>query len=454
MPNKSITLPPAGSSAVGIYEAQVVESPSLPRLRRKAFKIAGLFGEYDGSVAAYHALDDYAKEAHDKELSRLVVRNAKLLKSQRRLAKVFSTTGKRSNLILDQGLNKMLRSSGTIGWGSWGLSCAAGTGTTDTQTDSGATTATTAGSSTTVTASGSIFVAAHVGQLLRFDSGEERYIASQSGTACVVTVAVNIAAPTLFTVWAVNQLGLASESKRTATYLTGSGNCGSSWVSNVWSGKRTYDFTVEVGNVNYTELGWSEDAGAGSNLNSRTLITGGTVSVLIGQQLRVIYTLNVTVTPNASTPGNWSITGWPVAPAATTDGDYIVCNPGGGNIDPQINTSGTVIASGQFPLDRQAAASIAICTGSTLPTFGNSYTRGTSASSNTNSYTSYTDGNFYIDAQGIFNLATANATNWRGINPVNSQGFVFVFDEAQTKASTHTLTVRARMTVGRTLTNP
>lgn len=449
--NKDIKLPPVGKTAVGIYEAHVVESPSLPRLRRKAFSMAGLFGEYDGSVAAYNGLDYYAKEAHDKILSRLVIRNYSLIKSQRRLARLVSTTGERENLILDQGLNKLLRSSGTISWSTYSNYCVAGTGTTATTTDSGATTATTAGSSTTVTASGSIFVAAHVGGLIRFDSGEERYIASQTGTECVVTVAVNIAAPTLFTVWAVNQTGLASESKRTNTYLTGSGNCGSSIVGNAWSGKRTYDFTAEVGNVNYTELGWSDLVTAASNLNSRTLITGGTVSVLIGQQLRVIYTLIVTVTPNASTPGTYSITGWPVAPAVTTDGDYIVATMA----MPTINTSGVAGGSVSFPFDRSGSAAIfRLCTGSVLPSFGTAYTTGTTANSNTNAWQSYVDGNFYIDTQGIFNLTTGNATNWRGINPVAAENFVFVFDEAQTKESTHTLTIRARMTVGRTLTNP
>lgn len=453
MPNKSITLPPAGSSAVGIYEAQVVESTSLPRLRRKAFKIAGLFGEYDGSVAAYHALDDYAKEAHDKELSRLVVRNAKLLKSQRRLASLVSTTGKRNNLILDQALNKLLQASSPINWATFAARCAAGTGTTATFTDSGATTATTAGSSTTVTASGSIFVAAHVGQLLRFDSGEERYIASQTGTECVVTVAVNIAAPTLFTVWAVNQTGLASELARTGTYLTGTGNTGRSQASNVFTYKWTYDFAAEVGNVNYTELGWSESASVAANLNSRTLIAGGTVSVLIGQQLRVIYSLAVTISPAVTTPGTYSITGWPVAPAATVDGDYIFANPVSGVV-PGLNTSGGP-SPGTFPGQRDSSGSgMILGTGSTLPTFGNSYSGGTTANSTSQTYLAYTSQSFFLDAESAFNLTTGNGTTWRGICNVSGNGLVFVFDEAQTKANTHTLTLRMRMTVGRTLTNP
>lgn len=453
MHNKHVTLPASSTSASGIYEAQVIESPSLPGLRRKAFSKAGLIGNYDGSVSAYHALDGYAKEAHDKALSGLVSRNIRKIEGQRRMAAVVSSTGELPNLILDQGLNKILRASGTITWASWSVFCVAGTGTTATVTDSGVITATTAGSSTTITATSSIFTAAHVGGLIKFDSGAERYIQSQTGTACVVTVAVNIAAPTLFAVWAVNQLGLASESKRTNTYLTGTGNCGSSFASNVWSGKRTYDFSAEVANTNYTELGWSDIFTAGANLNSRTLITGGTVSVLIGQQLRVIYTLQVTVTPAVSTAGSYAITGWPVSPAVTVNGNYIIANPAG-SIDPSISTAGGVNSNGAFPMSRTSLTIFHLCTGSALPTFGTNYSSGTQAVSDTTSYTSYTDNNFYLDAEGIFGLSTGNGTNWRGITAQGNPAFVFVFNEAQTKASTHTLTVRARMTIGRTLTNP
>jgi len=448
-----------GSKAQGIYEARVLEPDWLPSYRRKAFEMANLSGEYDGRCQSYMRLTETDKQAHDRVLSGMVAKRLRLEKrrgknSILRSAKVVSTTGPRNNLILDQGLNKMLRSSGTINWATWSTYCAAGVGTTATFTDSGATTATTSGSSTTVTASGSFFTAAMVGQLIRFDSGEERYIASQSGTACVVTVAVNIAAPTLFCVWAVNQTGLASESKRSNTYLTGAGNCGSSVTGNVWSGKRTYDFSVEVGNVNYTELGWSDLSAAASNLNSRTLISGGTVSVLIGQQLRVIYTIAVTVTPNASTPGTYSITGWPIAPATTTDGDYMVCNMVSGTGMANINTNGGSVGNGDFPTSRISNAELRLTTGSALPSFGSSYSAGSTAAANTNAFLSYTDQNFYLDAQGIFNLATGNATNWRGVYFASNDGFVFVFDEAQTKAATHTLTIRARMTVGRTLVNP
>lgn len=453
--SKIINLPPVGNMFTGRYTAKVVEPLALPRLRRRAYKQAGLTGHYDGSMADYHRLSQAEKDAHDSILSGLVRDRQDKLNSEaaRRVAKEVFTTGEHNNLALDQGLNKMLQASGTINWGTWGTYNVRGEGTTPTFTDSGAITATTSGSSTTVTASSSIFTASHVGQLIKFDSGEERYIASQTGTACVVTVAVDIASPTLFCIWAVNQTAMASETGRTNTYLTGAGNCGSSWASNVWSGKRTYDHPAEVSNKNYTELGWSDLAAAGANLNARTLISGGTVSVLIGQQLRVVYTVNVTVTPAVSTPGNTAITGWPVAPAATQDGDYIVANPST-NIGPNITTNGITSATGDFPMTRATAPGHNLCTGSTLPAFGNSYSAGTIATSGTNAYASYTAGSFFLDISGTFSLTTGNATNWRGVNVSQASGYVFVWDEAQTKDSSHTLTITSRMSVGRTLVNP
>jgi hypothetical protein len=57
----------------------------------------------------------------------------------------------------------------------------------------------------------------------------------------------------------------------------------------------------------------------GNNLFSRTLISGGTVTVLTGQGLRVVYTLTITV-PSTTTPGSYAITGWPVAPSSVVTG--------------------------------------------------------------------------------------------------------------------------------------
>lgn len=440
-----------GNSVQGIYSYKVCEAPALRDMRREAYAKAGFIGEYDGSMAACVALPDFERLMHDAELSKIVEENADLLNSEeaRRELDELIVSGPHNNLILDQGLNFLFT---TYPVSQASIYCAVGTGTATTFTDSGATTATTAGLSTTITASSSFFTAGMVGQLIKFDSGEERYIVSQTGTACVVNSAVNIAAPTQFTVWAVNQVGLAAEAKRTNTYLFGTGNCGTTDSSGVRTLRRTYDFTVEVSNQNYTELGWSRDSGAGNNLFSRTLVSGGTVSVLIGQQLRVIYDIAITVGPIVSTAATWSIggtTGWPVAPATTTNGNYI---RNGYAID-LVDTLGS---PGYFDeLDpSRSNIPIVLATGSTLPGFGSSFTAGTVGTGSVYSASSYSAGNFYRDFTASFSLAQSNATNWRGVYANNTSSWTFVFDQAQTKANTNTLSLTIRISYSRTLVNP
>jgi hypothetical protein len=392
-------------------------------------------------------LPDFYRRLVDDELSKLVEENADILNQPCAKSLIKEERAPAKNLILDQGMNRYFQDSGT-GLESVFSYNAIGTGTTPVVTDSGAITATTAGSSTTITASASFFTAGMVGQLIKFDSGEERYIQSQTGTACVVTVAVDISSPTLFAVWAVNQTGLATETKRTANYLTGTGNCGTSEVGNVRTLRRTFDHTAGVANQNYTEAGWSWDSGAGNNLFSRVLLSGGSVTVLIGQQLRMVYDLVITSGPAVSTAGSYSITGWPVAPATTVDGDYICFRHLSGTVD-------TTGASGGAPIYPYLTADFYLATGTTMPTFGGSYTVGTQVGSSTESVMAYTANSFTRTWQAVFDLATANATNWRAIFVYRADfALLFIFDEAQTKANTHTLTIRTSISMSRTLTNP
>ena len=113
--------------------------------------------------------------------------------------------------------------------------------------------------------------------------------------------------------------GLVSETKRTGSLLaSGTGTARYSDGRVVYS--YTHDFPEETVNQNYSELGWSWSASSGSNLFSRLLISGGSVTVLPGQQLRVVYALTFSVTPYVETAGTLSVAGWPIAPATTTNG--------------------------------------------------------------------------------------------------------------------------------------
>lgn len=357
----------------------------------------------------------------------------------------------RPNLILDQGMNNY---GSSIYGAQWGAACAGGTGSTPTVRDStGTAQITTAG--TAVSADNPFFEAGDVGRLLKLDSGGEAYITAFTDTQNV-TVGTSLGAtgPQDAAVWYVNQTGLATEVKRTTTYLTGSGNTGSSTASNTRTYKWTYDFSAEVAPVNYTELGWSNTGSAGNNLNSRALVSGGSVAVGTGQQLRVVYEIDFTIATNTSTAVTTTITGWPVAPAATQDGDMIFnraffSNAGFADLD----TNGSPNVNGGCEPSRNVGEML-LCTGTTLPTFGNDYSVGTTAQSNTCSSNAYVSGTFTRSRTATWNLTTGNSTGWRGLTMGNNHYFALVWDEAQTKANTHTLSITWPMTWSRTLTNP
>jgi hypothetical protein len=69
-----------------------------------------------------------------------------------------------------------------------------------------------------------------------------------------------------------NQTALAIETKRTNTYLTGSPNCQTTDTGTQIQARRTYDFSVEVGTVNYTEIGFSWTNTGANTTFSRILL--------------------------------------------------------------------------------------------------------------------------------------------------------------------------------------
>jgi hypothetical protein len=336
--------------------------------------------------------------------------------------------------------------------------CAVGTGTTPTFRDSGATTISV--TSGVATASGSFFEAGDVNRRLKLDSGEEYKI---TGFTSVTEVAVTgwrgagDAVADEGTVWYVEQTGLASEQKRTATYLTGTGNCGSSAVGPTITMLRTFDFTAEVGPVNYTELGFSNTLTVGNNLFARTLVAGGTVTVLAGQALRVRYELSVTVGPTTPQPGAPAITGWPIAPATTLDGDGQATRFAAAvNIISEVNTSGAT--GGAKAWDPASAKGLSISTTSSLPAFGTSFSMGTSAMAAATA-ASYVSGSFQRKWSGTIAVAAGVGTAWRAAvfhigGDAGFNTYAFLWDEAQTKDNLHTLTLEFEMVLTRPLVNP
>jgi len=69
---------------------------------------------------------------------------------------------------------------------------------------------------------------------------------------------------------------------------------------------------VLVTDTNYTEVGFSDvSAPGGASINARALFDGGAITVLMGQQLRIVYEFHVTLAPVAPRSKKFAITGWP-----------------------------------------------------------------------------------------------------------------------------------------------
>ena len=238
---------------------------------------------------------------------------------------------------------------------------------------------------------------------------------------------------------AASDTQLGAEVKRTGTYLEGAGNCDTIIVGQEVTLRRTFDFTSESSPVNYTELGWSGSASAGANLFSRCLISGGTVSVLAGQQLRVVYDLVVTVGPVGVQTGPLKVSGWPVSPATGTAGSWRVYSPA----ISTVSTNGGPSGQGLFEPSSSIAATCAIRSGTlSIGGFTTPPSGGTLLATSSNfGWGSYTSGTFTRTlSPSTFSAGSFSSTGIRGFWYQRvGIGMAFFFDEAQTKDSVHTL---------------
>lgn len=217
--------------------------------------------------------------------------------------------GWQKNLILNQGMDRVAVNR----WQDCWQYCVAGTGTTDTQIDSGVTTASQTG--TTVTLSGGSFTFTNTttdaGRYIKWDTSEEaRIVTVTSPTQAEVHVSQSVSAAE-FTFLLANQTGMAAESKRTSTCLSGAGNTEvdrTNIATGVWVVRRTFDFSAEAGSVTYNEVGFSWSNAVAANLFSRIKLVSP-VALASGDVLRVVYELSFLLTPFAPTATNVTFTG-------------------------------------------------------------------------------------------------------------------------------------------------
>jgi hypothetical protein len=238
--------------------------------------------------------------------------------------KVVFETPFAPNLILETGMTAI---AATTICSIFPYACI-GTSSTPTEVDSGSVTATTSG--TICTSNSGFFNSGMVGQLIYFPgTGQSAIIASYSSTTQVTlatTLSPAVSSGIVFSIYAVNQTGLGAEVHRTNTYLTGTGNCGTTYSDGVYTHQLTYDFPIETEDQTYYEVGFSASGSSGNNLNMRGILSSAPVSVVIGQQVRLIYYVLVTVTPISPRARTVPISGWPALayPVAFTESSSVI----------------------------------------------------------------------------------------------------------------------------------
>ena len=293
-----------------------------------------------------------------------------------------------------------------------------------------------------------------------------------------------------FTIWKTSATGLQNEVKRAdgnqianTAVISGQGNCGTTFVGNIISMQKTWDFAPEVSLVNYTEVGvgWSY-IGPGSTFSR--LLLPSTLPVDAGQKIRLSYQLQVSVYPTASIARpDATITGWTqVSPSgSTTQGSesiQMVLSGGPSGIGQfnyaqiqYLDYGGAV--QGYSSLDPSSAGnncSFFIATNSqSLQTFNSAIDRTGISVNGTSGFAGmysdqgtlpyqnpYVANSFTVNKTATFGLYTMSGnSNIRSMGfgysyqvagydystQVPYQAFCFVFDYNQYKASTQTLTL-------------
>lgn len=322
-------------------------------------------------------------------------------------AEKYAHTGKskarwtawKKNLVLDAGLNAFAGKSASLqpdqGAASFSR-CQVGTSAAAQTFQSGAITFTQVG--TTITASATFFTAAMVGAIIKFgnpgtSNGAEQYIASQTGTACVVSGAgMTVGSPTAGTVFLVQQTALTSALLSTSTYQTSGSSCGTTVVGNVITLQRTFNFAVQGSPYNANEIGWS-------NANSLSftfgrLVLASTISVATSQFLQVQLQMVMTFSPSApvavtnvgtaiDTSGNAMLEIMSVSQVSTTGtltsptGSILGFSGGGGGAPMLALRTTTTYTQNSAPLNAWTSPSWAASTYAHITTASWVYTAGT-----------------------------------------------------------------------------
>lgn len=379
----------------------------------------------------------------------------------------------KKNLILNQGMDAIY-SQNIADLTLYGI-CGVGTrpnsisGQTSEITQSGATVYLNVrtGLADFTSSNGTYAASVQVGDVLKYANSSESMVTTvTNGFNLQVTPSYTFSTGQTFTVWKTSQVGMEVEAKRSANYVTGTGNCGTTSDVNQRTWRRSYDFTTETSSISYNELGVGWASSGATNVFSRILL-GSPIAIDSGYNLRLVYDLVGTFTPTASIYTTASIGGWPVSPATNTIGSESLQN----FLTTTVGTSGTTDAStgvldpawlsgGSFILSVFVSPS-----SSSLAAFATGSDRSTNSGYTTSamSKASYVASSYYSDKTGVLPVGTGNRTDLRSLglgryfsaanNPSNTTNHacVFLFNQTQSKNSSQTLSITYRSSWSRTL---
>lgn len=417
------------------------EPECLPALRKQALATA-CGEETDGSDRSWRDLPSWQRDLADPILSRLVCENAEAL-AEGPSREVYSS-GFRPNLLTDAGMDWVCGNAAQINFFD---AAKLGVGTTPTVYDSGAITASAAG--TALTASSSFFTSGMEGMVIRWDGGAKAYIQSVTdGTNAVL--ATSVTASGTFAVHAVNRTDLANPISTQTTKYTD----GLTRVSGVSKRTMSWVFAIETVNRNYTEGGIF--CNGGNTALSLFLLTGGTVTILIGQQATLGYEFSASVNTSAVT------TSWPMSEYDTTDPQGWDSTSGQHQVVSLRALDGMTANQGASLLPSIDGGSDRgyITTTSSLIGYADEAdvaVSGAIGSQVNGSKAAYVSKTFYRDSTYTFASTHSNTTAIRSFILAEYFGkavWQFLFGTAKGKTSNQSLSLTIRRALNRVLVNP
>ncbi len=255
------------------------------------------------------------------------------------------------NLVMDAGLNGMAQGTAQSINCTPATSfthCKVGSGTNPTKFPGGSVTF--SQTTTAVVASSAFFTSGMVGAILKYgtdESGAEYYItAFIDSTHVTVNTSATVGAGTAATVWMVQQTALQTQLFSTNTYQTASGDCGTTFVGNTATFKRTFLIAQQGSPYTVNEIGWSP-TNANQNVCGRVVLSSSDV---VGTNNYYVVVIQISFTYS------------PGAPTAVGDVGTGINTAGNAMIEfwglNRVSTTGTTTALQGAPLDNGGSVTI------------------------------------------------------------------------------------------------